>query len=116
MKKFLVLYHSEAALKGMSARDMFANSTPEQIQAGMGAWMAWQQAAGSSIVDLGAPLDSSTVTTGGPGKSDPSTITGFSLVQAASIEDAVGLMKEHPHLRMPGGSIQLLETVPIPGM
>jgi hypothetical protein len=48
--KFLVLYRSP-----VPAREQMASATPEQAQAGMEAWQAWAQKAGSSIADLGAP-------------------------------------------------------------
>jgi hypothetical protein len=36
--------------------DVMTNAEPEAAQAGMDAWMAWSQRAGSAIVDLGSPL------------------------------------------------------------
>jgi hypothetical protein len=38
MNKYLVLYLSEGALTGPSVAEMFRNSTPEQMAAGMAAW------------------------------------------------------------------------------
>jgi hypothetical protein len=116
MKKFLVLYHSEGALSGMSVREMFANSPPEQLQAGMAAWMAWHEHCGAAVTDLGAPLDGSTTLADGVGTPGKSTITGFSMLQAGSMDEAVELMKPHPHFHMPGASVQILELVPMPGM
>jgi hypothetical protein len=52
MPRFLVLYRSP-----MSPRDMMANASPEEMQAGMDAWMGWARNAGPAVVDLGAPLD-----------------------------------------------------------
>lgn len=39
---------------------MFAQSSPEQMKAGMEAWQNWLQKCGSAVLDLGAPLDKST--------------------------------------------------------
>jgi hypothetical protein len=116
MKKYLVLYQSEAALTGMSVSEMFANSTPEQMKAGMAAWQAWYEKCGSAVVDLGAPLDKSTTVKAGAAESGKTAITGYSLLQAASMEEAVSLMKDHPHFRGPGATVQILECVPMPGM
>jgi hypothetical protein len=117
MAKYLVLYQSEAALTGMSVSEMFANSTPEQLAAGMAAWQAWYTKAGQAVVrDLGAPLDHSTTIAGGNAVSGKTTITGYSLLEAPSMDDAVALMKEHPHFHMPGSSVQILECIPMPGM
>src|SRR5438270_862260 len=51
MKKFLVLYHAP-----VSASQQMSSVTPEQIKAGMDAWMTWANKAGNAIVDLGMPL------------------------------------------------------------
>ena len=52
MTKFMVLYRSST-----SARDQMASASPEQMKAGMEAWMHWAGKAGDAVVDLGAPLD-----------------------------------------------------------
>ena len=51
MTKYLVLYQSSG-----SAAAQMATATPEQMQAGMQAWMSWAKKAGSALVDLGQPL------------------------------------------------------------
>ena len=116
MKKYLVLYQAEGALSGLSVAEMFANSTPEQMAAGMAAWKAWYEGTGGAVVDLGAPLDKSTTLTGGSSASEKTAITGYSVLQAESIDDAVALLRGHPHFHMPGSSVQVLECVPMPGM
>jgi hypothetical protein len=97
--KFLVLYRSP-----VSAREQMANATPEQAQAGMQAWQAWAESAGSAIVDLGAPLD---------GEGD---VTGFSVLQAGSRDSLDDLLADHPHRHTPGASIEVLEFMALPGM
>jgi len=81
-----------------------ANATPEQAAAGMQAWQAWAEKAGSAIVDLGAPLD---------GESD---VGGFSILQADSRSSLDELLADHPHRHMPGGEVDVLEFLPMPGM
>jgi hypothetical protein len=116
MNKYLVLYRSDAALTGLTVAEMFANSAPEQMAAGMAVWQAWHEKCGSAIVDLGAPLDKSTMVAGGSGTPKKTSITGYTLLQAGSLEEAVALVKGHPHFYMPGSSVQILECVPMPGM
>jgi hypothetical protein len=117
MKRFLVLYRSEGALTGPSVAEMMAKTPPEQMKAGMAAWQAWHQKAGGGIVDMGAPLDKSTTITAGSGAAAGKTdITGYTILQAGSQEEAVALMKDHPHFRAPGASLQVLECVRMPGM
>jgi hypothetical protein len=117
MKKYLVLYQSEAAAAGgPSVAEMFANTTPEQLKAGMAMWQAWHERCGSACVDLGAPLDKSTTVTKDSATPGRTPVTGFTILQAASMDEAVSLMKNHPHFYMPGASAQILECVPMPGM
>ena len=109
MTKYLVLYRSP-----VSAREQMAQGTPEQRQAGMDAWMTWAKKAGTAIVDLGSPLgDTAHVGGGGAGQG---FIGGFSILQAESIGGVKKVLDGHPHLMMPGASIEVLEFMPIPGM
>jgi hypothetical protein len=71
MAKFMVLY-----LSPVPARYQLANTTPEQMKAGMGAWMQWADKAGDAIVDLGSPL--AAATRAGSGPAPAGEITGYS--------------------------------------
>jgi hypothetical protein len=112
MKKFLVLYRAPT-----SAYEQMRHATPEQQKAGMDAWMAWSKKAGSSIVDMGAPLGKSVVATSAGGSS-PSTndLGGYSVLQGESKEAVAESLKGHPHFMMPGGTIEVIDFLPIPGM
>ena len=116
MSKYLVLYRSEGAVNGPSVSEMFANTPPEQMAAGMAAWQAWHEKSGSAVVDLGAPLDKSTTVSGGVAIAEKTPITGYTFIQAGSLDEAVNLMKGHPHFHMPGASVQILECIAMPGM
>jgi hypothetical protein len=116
MNKYLVLYRADAAVGGPSVAEMFANTPPEQLEAGMKMWTAWMEKCGSSIVDAGAPLDKSTIVTSDGSTPTPSSNTGFTILQAGSMDEAVALMDGHPHFFMPGASVEILECVNIPGM
>ena len=105
MAKFLVLYRAAT-----TATEQMAAGTPEQAQAGMDAWMAWAQRAGDAVVDLGSPL---AVVEPGGDAGDP--IGGFSVLQADDAEALVKVLDGHPHTAM-GGTIEILEFLPMPGM
>ena len=107
MTKFLVLYHA-----GASAREQMASSTPEQAKAGMDAWMTWARNAGDAVVDLGAPLGEGVAIGGGAGDG----AAGFSILEAESQDAVQQLLRGHPHLHMPGGSITVQEFLSPPGM
>ena len=104
MTRFMVLY-----LSSTSAREQMADATPEQAQAGIAAWMQWAGKAGDAIVDLGAPLVAT-------GSSAVSEVSGYSIMQADSAAALGALLEGHPHLHMPGASIEVLEMLSMPGM
>src|SRR5271167_2402416 len=98
MKRFLVLYKASP----QAFEQMMKSSTPEQQKAGMAAWMAWSQKAGTSLVDMGAPLGKSLrVAKGGAASPVANDLGGYSLMQAESKEALAATMKEHPHFMMP---------------
>jgi hypothetical protein len=110
LKRFMVLYNSS-----VSAREQMASGTPEQRKQGMEAWMAWGQKAGDALVDFGAPVQAGArITANGAGGSD-SQASGYSILQGNSADEINTLLEDHPHLKMPGASIDVFETLPVPG-
>lgn len=111
MKKFLVLYKASAAEFAKAMQ-----STPEQQKAGMDAWMAWGQKAGSSIVDMGAPLGKTLRVTPSGASPAVNDLGGYSILQGESKESVGEKMKGHPHFMMgPGASIEIVELMAMPG-
>ncbi|MFK8039247.1 MAG: hypothetical protein AB8B74_13215 [Crocinitomicaceae bacterium] len=95
MKNFLLIYHSPA-----EATTQMANFTPEEQAEGMKPWMAWKEKMGSRLVDLGTPMTG--LCRMNPDGSEVSLSTeasGYSIVQANSLDDAKLLLKGHPHLQ-----------------
>ena len=109
MAKFMILYRAP-----MSAREQMAGATPEQMKAGMDAWMTWAGKAGDAVVDLGTPLAPSTHV--GAAAAGGADVCGYSILQAASAQDITNILDGHPHLHMPGSSIDVLEQLSMPGM
>ena len=109
MKKFLVLYRAT-----QSAREQMAKATPEQAKQGMDMWMAWGKKAASAIVDMGSPTGE--VHAIGGAASGGSHIGGFSILQGESLDDVKKALDGHPHLMMPGATIEVLEFLSMPGM
>ncbi len=96
---------------------MMQNSTPEQRQKGMEAWMKWMGDNKASLVEGGAPLGK-TKRVDVKGASDTkNNIGGYSVVQADSADAATKIIgKNHPHLQMPGAWVEVIEIMPVPGM
>jgi hypothetical protein len=102
----MILYRGQA-----SAREQIANATPEQIQVGVKAWRAWATKVGYALSDLGAPLAHTTHV--GPGTASTDGVSGYSILEAGSADEVETLLNGHPHLAMPGSSIEVLEVIPI---
>ena len=111
MKKFLILYRSS-----VSAAEQIAKANPEQAKAGMELWMNWSKKNGQSIVDMGAPLGNDIHINASSNVRGESHITGFSILQAESIDAVKKIMDGHPHFHAPSGSIEVLEFLQMPGM
>ena len=41
---------------------------------------------------------------------------GYTILQASSAQDITNILDGHPHLEMPGSSIDVLELLSMPGM
>jgi hypothetical protein len=109
--KFLVLYNSP-----IPAAEMMANMSPEEAKAGMDAWMAWSQKVGDALVDFGLPLGSNRRIEADSASRGSTQASGYSIVQAESLDSATKMLEDHPHLQTPGGTIDVLECLPMPGM
>jgi hypothetical protein len=109
MAKFMVLYRSPTP-----ATEMMAQMTAEQSKAGMDMWMAWSEKVGPALADFGMPLGASRSV---GSKSSESQVTGYSILEAGSLDEAMNLVEDHPHLQTPGGAtIDVYEFLPMPGM
>ncbi|MXN78226.1 hypothetical protein GR157_26190 [Burkholderia sp. 4701] len=84
---------------------------------GIAAWKAWVEKHQASILEIGGPLGK-TKTIGERGIADTSNaLTAFTVVRAASHEDAARLFENHPHFTIfPGESIDVMPVLPIPGV
>lgn len=109
MSKFMILYRAPS-----SAREQLENSTPEQLEASNKAWRAWADRVGYAIADLGTPLAHTTHV--GPGAASTDGVSGYSILEiqdAGSADEVRTLLEGHPHLAVPGGSIEVLELIPV---
>ena len=102
MPKYLITYHGG---EGMPA-------DPEQRQQAIAAFGAWAQGVGGAMVDPGAPLgEARAISAAGVTAARPSEpMSGYTVLQTDSLDDAVGLVKDHPFVTR-GGSLQVSETI-----
>ena len=81
----------------------------EEQAAVKAAWGAWFQEMGAAVVD-GTPLGPSK-TVNDKGVSDGPPISGYQIISADSLDNALAKVKEHPHLKY-GGQLSVHETFP----
>ena len=108
MKKFLVIYNAPA-----EAMAKMATATPEEKKAGMGAWMDWKAKLGDAVLNFGSPLmpGARILPDGSIQKAETET-TGYSEIQAESLENAKAMLKSHPHLQWEAGcAIEVYECI-----
>ncbi len=85
-------------------------------QEGIAAWNAWVEKHKSDIVTMGGPLGK-TKKVSATGIEDISNALGaFTVVRAASLEEAARMFENHPHFAIfPGDSVEVMPVLSIPG-
>jgi len=113
MKEFLLLYRADYSF--------MPERTPEEMQAMMKRWMDWIGgiAAQNKLVDRGNRLNESGkvlkangTVTNGPYAEIKESIGGYSLIKAASYEEAIELSKGCPVLTV-GGTVEVREIAQV---
>jgi hypothetical protein len=100
MKKYLITYHN-----GQMPSDPAAM---EQVKMAFGKWL---QEAGTAVIDPGAPVMKVTqVAAANP--SAAVEVGGYSIIQAATEEDAVKILKMHPFVAR-GGTLQVNQVMSV---
>lgn len=106
MQKFLALY-----MATVEQQAEWKNTSPEDQEKEMGAWMEWMNAHQDSWVDMGNPVGKNQrVTTDGSGDSQ-NEVCGYSIVQAGSAEAAAALFTNSPHANQPNCWVDLMPIV-----
>ncbi len=87
--------------------------TPEAQEATMKAWMSWFETLGSAVVEGGAPFGPSTaVHADGSTGGTAAGLTGYSVIQADTLELAAKLAGDCPVLAA-GGTVEVYESLPM---
>lgn len=104
MAKFAIIYSGGAGME----------MEPEKRQQVMAEWGAWYGQMGEAIVDGGAPFAASKhlvklgIVEDGPLGSHPPT--GYTVIEAADIDEAAAKCAAHPHLNH-GGQVTVFECI-----
>lgn len=103
MAKYMLIYTGGM---GMAA-------TPEEQEKIMAEWGAWYEKLGASIADGGAPFGDAKHL-GGNGIQDgplgDAPATGYTVIEAESLDAAAAACEDHPHLNH-GGQVQVFTCI-----
>lgn len=103
MPKYLFGYHGGS---GMAA-------TPEETDKVMKAWGDWFGELGGAVVDGGNPtMPSKTVDGRSVSDTTSNPLSGYSIIEAGNMDDAVRMAKGCPVLAN-GGSVEVAELIPM---
>jgi hypothetical protein len=110
MSKFMLLYNGPAT----PAEQM----DPELTQKIMGAWKTWMGKLGPAMLDMGQPMANGRTVVDDGSDGQPPLLTGYSIIEASSVDEAVRLVDGHPFLSDKTGkfSVEVFELMPVPGM
>lgn len=103
MGKYMVLYSGGMGME----------LEPEQQEKVMMEWGAWYEKMGPSIVDGGAPFADSKHLVGdsvGDGPLSGHPATGYTVIEADSLDSATAACDGHPHINH-GGQIQVFTCI-----
>ena len=108
MSRFMMIYRGEAT-------DV-ADMSEEEAVAVMAKWGSWMEAVGPALADVGTPFGPGASLVDDGTKGEALSLTGFSIVEADSLESAQALADGHPYLSEGKGnfSIELYEMMPVP--
>jgi hypothetical protein len=108
MAKFMLLYRGDATPP--------ENMTEQQRNEIMSQWNSWIEKHGAALTDVGTPMGDS-VGVGGDGKDQKATsLSGYSIVEAESLDAAKGFADGHPFLIGTGAefAVDIYELLPVP--
>jgi hypothetical protein len=88
----------------------------QKMAAGMAAWGKWMQDHAAAVADTGGPLGK-TKKVSSAGVSDiRNHLAGYVIVEAADVDAAAAMFKDHPHFTIfPGDGVEVMPVLAIPG-
>ena len=115
MKKFLVTY-----LAPVSVLEEWKKTEPEKRKAEearmQGEWKKWLSDHAAMFADVGAGVGKTKRVTKEGVVDTKNEIMLYAVAEAESHEAAAKSFEDHPHLEIPGSSIEIMEINPLQGM
>src|SRR5262249_17298257 len=103
MKNYVLIYYNNGIRDDVSPEDFKAE------------WEKWFGGIGGKLVDAGNPFNAGgqAVEKSGVSAIENHPATGYSIVKADSMDEAVALAKDCPVLNEPDGAVRVYETMPM---
>lgn len=110
MAKFILLYNGPATPPEQMNQEL--------VQKIMGAWKTWMEKLGPAMLDLGQPMANGRAVVDDGSDKQALGLTGYSIIEASNMDEAVKLVEDHPFLSDKTGkfSVEVFELMPVPGM
>ncbi len=107
--KFMILYQLP-----VSAGAEVPGTSPSEMQANASEWVEWRRIAGEGRVEFGAPLEAKNHIEGAEVSESHNQTSGYSIITAPTLDDALDMLRDHPHLKRQGAAMELLEFMEMP--
>ena len=113
MKKFIAIYGAPVG----AYDEMMKNPDPVKQKEGMDEWTAWMKKHNKSFVmGVNTPVGKNKRVTKDGIKDMRNEISGISIVEAESHDDAAKIFTDNQELKTPGAYVDVLTWVEMPGM
>lgn len=97
----------------MEAMRKMMTENPEMGKKGMEEWGEWMKKHMGDFADMGAPIGKNTEVSASGAVEKSNDVGGYSILQAESKEAAEAILKDNPHFKMPGATVDLAELMPM---
>ena len=88
--------------------------TPEEQKRSLEAWNGWAEMLGDKLLDKGCPFMPEAKTTDGKMVYESTEmLTGYSVISAETMDEALGYAKSNPVFSMPGVEVHVFEEAPM---
>lgn len=108
MAKYILLYNGPATPAEQMDKELVGKI--------MRAWQTWMEKVGSAMVDMGQPMANGKSVVDDGSASEPLLLSGYSIIEASSMDEALKLVDGHPFLSDKTGkfSVEVFELMPVP--
>jgi hypothetical protein len=108
MSRYMLIYNGQATDP--------SQMSPEAAEKVMDGWRTWMGMVGPALVDVGTPFGQGTSIVDDGSSAEAIALSGFSIVEAASLTEARSLAESHPFLSEGKGNyaVEVYEMLPVP--